>query len=125
MALSAEDYAAPNGDLHIPLFWPRLDGESEGDRDDRALEDIEAWRVQAYAKTTSDDLSRLWVNYRAWSRFADILSGIPSSASNDEGSRTYAPGQAEYWRTKAEAALEEFEAGAETGGEYDTIQSYR
>lgn len=126
MALATEAYVTPVGQLHIPTLWPRLDGESESERDDRALEDIDAYRVQAYGKTTDDDLSQAWVNYRAWSRYADILNAIPANAANDEGSRSYLAQQIEYWSAKAAGALEEFEGGVEDeGSEFDIINSYR
>lgn len=126
MALSADDYVAPAGDLEIQILWPRLDGESDDDRDDRAKEDIEAYRIQAYTKTSDDDLSRLWVNYRAWQRYADILYAIPSSASTDEGSRAYSMEQAAYWQAKATDALDEFNEEVETeAGDFEAITSYR
>lgn len=126
MALSSDDYKAPTGELEVNVLWPRLDGETESQRDARADEDIEAYRVQAYTKTSDADLTRKWVNYRAWSRFADVLNGIPATASNDEGSRSYLQEQIDYWSTKAAEALADFETEtAVEGSEYDTIQSLR
>lgn len=124
--LQVDDYLTPLGDLNVAALWPRLDGETESQRDERAEEDVQAYRQQAYAKTSDDDLSRLWVNYRAWSRFADVLNAIPASASNDEGSRDWTASQIAYWSAKAADALAEFGVGTEAeGSDYDVIVSYR
>lgn len=126
MALSADDYFAPNGELVKAALWPRLDGEDESDRDSRAEDDVGAWITQAYALTSVDATTRLYVYGRAWRQFADTLNAIPASASNDEGSRQWLIQQIEYWSTKADEALEEFDGETVTdAGEYDTIQSYR
>jgi hypothetical protein len=124
--LQVDDYLTPIGDLNVAVLWPRLDGETEAQRDERAEDDVEAYRSQAYQQTSDDALSRKWVNYRAWSRFADVLNGIPAQASNDEGGRQYLAQQIEYWSLKAAAALEEFESEtAVEGSAFGVITSLR
>lgn len=126
MALSADDYFSPNGELGKAALWPRLDGETEADRDSRAEDDVTAWVGQAYARTTDDEATRLYVYGKAWRQFADTLNAIPASASNDEGSRAYLIQQIEYWSLKADAALEEFDGTVVEGsGDFGYINSLR
>lgn len=126
MALSADDYFTPLGELRKGALWPRLDGESEADRDSRAEDDVTAWISQAYARTSDDETSRLYVYGKAWRQMADTLNAIPATAANDEGSRSYLLQQIEYWSAKADAALEEFDGETvEDAGEFGVITSLR
>src|SRR5690242_15692077 len=126
MALSADDYFAPLGELVKSALWPRTDGESESDRDSRAEDDVTAWIAQAYAKTSDDETSRLYVYGKAWRQFADTLNAIPATASNDEGARSYLLQQIEYWSLKADAALDAFDGEtASDEGSYGVITSLR
>lgn len=128
--LQVIDYLHPKGALKVEVLWPRLDGETVSEQRARAEDVVAEYRADAYGQTSSDDASRHWVNYRAWSEKADDLNAMPASVTaSDEGGSSYLQSQISYWTQRAAEALAAFEElvsveAGETGG-YAVITSLR